>query len=130
MISAKNLHQIYINQEKSLTPYPTFGHLLNGAYISLALSPRQQGTRDICWSTRTTSPSGLKLSLWQTSRTWMPRNLFRKILSYSSRSLVPSSQTMAFNLTANLSGDTIVILELRTCIPIQLIPKEMDKPRL
>ena len=40
MINAKNLHQIYINQEESLTPYPALGHLLNGAWISLALFPK------------------------------------------------------------------------------------------
>ena len=60
----------------------------------------------------------------------MPRNLFGKTLSYDSRSLIPSSQTMTFNSTANLSGDTVVILELQTGIPLQLIPKEMDRPRL
>ena len=31
VISAKDLHQIYISQEKSLIPYPALGHLLNGA---------------------------------------------------------------------------------------------------
>ena len=60
----------------------------------------------------------------------MPRNLFRKTLSHDSRSLIPSSQIMAFNLTANLSGNTVVILELQTGISLQLIPKEMDRPRL
>jgi len=60
----------------------------------------------------------------------MPRNLFGKILSHDSRSLIPSSQTMTFNSIPNLSGDTIVILELQIGIPLQLIPKEMDTPRL
>ena len=60
----------------------------------------------------------------------MPRNLFGKIFSHDSGSLVPSSQTMAFSLTENLSGDTVVIIELQTGIPLQLIPKEMDKLRL
>ena len=31
VINAKDLHQIYINWEESLTPYPALGHLLNGA---------------------------------------------------------------------------------------------------
>ena len=29
VISAKDLHQIYISQEESLTCYPALGHLLN-----------------------------------------------------------------------------------------------------
>ena len=60
----------------------------------------------------------------------MPRNLFGKTLSHDSGSFVSSSQTLAINLIANLSGDTVVILELQIGIPLQLIPKEMDKPRL
>ena len=60
----------------------------------------------------------------------MLRNLFGKILSHDLGSLIPSSQIMAFNSIANLSGDTVVILELQTCIPLQLIPKEMDKLRM
>ena len=40
MINAKDLHQIYINQEDSLIPYLAFGHLLNEAWILLALSLR------------------------------------------------------------------------------------------
>ena len=31
VINAKDLHQIYINQEESLTLYLALGHLLNGA---------------------------------------------------------------------------------------------------
>ena len=31
VINAKDLHQIYINQEESLTPYPAIDHLLNEA---------------------------------------------------------------------------------------------------
>ena len=42
----------------------------------------------------------------------------------------PSSQTMAFNLIANLSEDTVVTWELRIDILPQLIPKGMDKLRL
>ena len=60
----------------------------------------------------------------------MPRNLFGKTLSHDSGSLVPSSQTMAFNSIANLSGDTVVILELQTGIPFRLIPKKLDRPKL
>ena len=57
----------------------------------------------------------------------MPRNLFGKTLSHDSGSLISE---MAFNSTVNLSVDTVMILELQTGIPLQLIPKEMDKPRL
>ena len=57
----------------------------------------------------------------------MPRNSFEKILSHGSRSLVPSSWKMAFNLTVNLLGDTVVTWELRIDILTQLIPKGMDK---
>ena len=44
---------------------------------------------------------------------WILRNLFGNTLSHSSGSLVPSSRTMAFNLIANLSKDTVVTWELR-----------------
>ena len=108
VINAKNLHQTCTNQEESLIPYPTLGHLLNGPSTFLALSLRQQGTRGICWSTRTTSLNELKLSPWQISGMWMPRNLFGKILSHGSGSFVPSSQTMAFSLIVNLSRDIVV----------------------
>ena len=30
VINVKDLHQTYINQEESLTPYLAFGHLLSG----------------------------------------------------------------------------------------------------
>ena len=60
----------------------------------------------------------------------MPRNLFGKTLSHDSGSLVPLSQTMAFSLIANLSGDTILTWKLRTDTPPKLIPKEMGKLRL
>ena len=40
VINVKDLHQTYTNQEESLTPFPALGHLLNGAYILLAISPR------------------------------------------------------------------------------------------
>ena len=43
----------------------------------------------------------------------MLRNLFGNTLSHSSGSLVPSFRTMAFNLIANLSKDTVVTWELR-----------------
>ena len=60
----------------------------------------------------------------------MQRSLFGKILSHGSGSFVPSSQTMAFRLIANLSEDIVVILGLQTGTAPQLIPKEMDKSRL
>ena len=41
------------------------------------------------------------------------KKFFGKTLSHGSGSLVPSSRTMAFNLIANLSRDTIVTWELR-----------------
>ena len=36
-INAKGSHQTYTNQEESLIPYPTLGHLPSGAWILLAL---------------------------------------------------------------------------------------------
>ena len=53
VINAKDLHQTYTNQEESLIPYPTLGHLPSGAWILSAFSLKQQGTKDICWSART-----------------------------------------------------------------------------
>ena len=46
-INAKGSHQTYTNQEESLIPYPTLGHLPSGAWILSALSPKRQGTKDI-----------------------------------------------------------------------------------
>ena len=45
--SAKDLPQIFINLEGSLILCLALGLLLNGAWISLDLSLRQQGIRDI-----------------------------------------------------------------------------------
>ena len=47
-INVKNSHQMYTNQEESLISYPAHGHLPSGAWILLALSPKQPGTKDIC----------------------------------------------------------------------------------
>ena len=130
MINARDMHQTSTNRDGFLTPCPALGHLLNRAWTLLALSPRQWGTRDICWLAQITSLNGLKLSPWKMSRTWMLRNSFGKTLSHGSGSLVSPSRTMAFSLTANLSGDTVVTWKLRIGILPQLIPKGMDKSRL
>ena len=74
--------------------------------------------------------SGLKLSSWRISEMQMPRSMFGKTLSPSLGSFVPSSRTMAFNLIANLSEDTVVIWELRIDILPQLMPKGMGKSSL
>ena len=101
---APNIHQL----GGVFNPLSSPGHLPNGAETLLALFPRQWGIRDICWSARITSLNRLKLSPWQISGTWMPRNSFRKTLSHGSDSLVLSSRTMAFSLITNLSRDTVV----------------------
>ena len=41
VINAKDSHQTYTNQKESLIPYLALGHLPNGAWILLALSPKQ-----------------------------------------------------------------------------------------
>ena len=66
----------------------------------------------------------------KTSRTWMPRSLFGKILSLDSGSPIPSSQTTAFSLTARPLGDIVVTRVLRIDIPPWLTHKGMDRPRL
>ena len=129
-INIKDLHQTYTNQEKSLIPYPALGHLHSGAWISLALSPKQQVTSDICWLAQTISSNGLKPSPWQTSEMWTPRNLSGKTLSPGSGSLIPSSRTMDFNLITKASRDTAMIWELRIGFLPLLTPKEMVKLRL
>ena len=48
-IFAPNIHQL----GGVFNPLPALGHLPSGAWILLALSLKQQGTKDICWSTRT-----------------------------------------------------------------------------
>ena len=108
-INAKNSHQMYTNQEESSNPYPALGHLPSGAWILSALSPKQQGIKDIYWSAQTISPNGLKLDLWRISKTLTPKSLFGKISSPDSGSLIPSFRTMGFSLIANPSGDTVVI---------------------
>ena len=112
-INVKDSHQTYANQEESLILYPALGHLHSEAWILLALSPKQQVTRDICWSAQTISPNGLKPSPWRALEMWTPKNLFGKILSLGSRSLILSFQKMDFNLIAKPSWDTAVIWELR-----------------
>ena len=74
--------------------------------------------------------NGLKPSPWRILEMWTPRSFSGKTLSPDSRSFAPSSRIMAFNLIANLSGDTAMIWELRINILPQLIPKRMDKPTL
>ena len=101
-----------LNPLSSLWPFAQWG------LDTVGLFPKAAGKNDICWSARATSPSGLKLNFWQISGMWIPRNLFGKILSHDSGSVIPSYQTMAFNSTANLLGDTIVILELQIGIPL------------
>ena len=59
-----------------------------------------------------------------------PKSLSGKILSPSSRSLVPSSRTMDFSLIANPSRDTTVIWELQIGTLPQLTSRGMVKPRL
>ena len=112
-INVKDSHQTYTNQAESLIPYPGLGHLHSGVWILLALFPKQQVTKDICWSTQAISPNGLKSSPWRTSERWMPRNLSGKTLSPGLRSLILSFQKMDFNLIAKPSWDTAVIWELR-----------------
>ena len=130
MINVKDSHQTYTNQEESLIPYPALSRLHSGVWILLALSPKQQVTIDICWSTQTISPNGLKSSPWRTSERWMPRNLSGKTLSPGLRSLIPSSRTMDFNLIAKPLGDIIVIWKLRIGILPLLTPRGKVKPRL
>ena len=60
--SAKDLPQTFISQEESLILCPALSPLLNGAWILLDLSQRQQGIRGGCWLAQITSSSGLKLN--------------------------------------------------------------------
>ena len=115
---------------KSLIPYLVLDLLHSGVWILLVPFPKQQVTRNICQSARTISPSGLKLNLWRTSEMWKLRNLSGKTLSSNSGYLTPSSQTMAFSLTANPLDYIVVNWELQIDILPQLILKEMDKSRL
>ena len=89
VINARDMYQTSTNREGSLILCPALDHLLNRVWTLLALSLRQWGIRDICWSERITSLNGLKLSPWKISRMWMPRNSFGKILSHSSGPLYP-----------------------------------------
>ena len=130
MTNAKDLAQTFINQGASSILCPTLGLLLNGAWILYDISLRQQGIRDGCWSVRITSPSGLKLNHRQILGTWMPRDLFRKILSPGLGSLIPSSQIMVFNLIEKPSRGTVVTCALRIGISPRLIHKGMDRLRL
>ena len=130
MTSAKDLPQTFINQEESLILCPALNPLFNGPWILLDLSLKQQGIKCGCWSAQITSLSGLKLNHWQISGTWMPRDLFGKILSLGLGSLTPSSLIMVFSLIAKPLGGIVVTWELRIGIPLQLTHKGMDRPRL
>ena len=123
-------HSIYTNRGESLIPYLVLSLLYSGVQILSVPFPKQQVTRNICWSAQTISPSGLKLNLWRTSEMWTLRNLFGKMLSLDLGSLTPSSWTMAFSLTTNPLGYIVVNWELRTYILPQSILKETDKPKL
>ena len=94
---APNIHQPggVLNPLSSPWPFAQWGLDIVGPF------PKQQVTRNICWSAQTISLSGLKLNLWRTSEMWTLRNLSGKTLSLDLGSLAPSSRTMAFNLTAN-----------------------------
>ena len=61
---------------------------------------------------------------------WTPRNLSEKTLSPNLGSLVPSSQTMDFNLITKHLGDIAVIWELQIGILPLLTPRGMVKLRL
>ena len=130
MINTKDSHPIYTNRGESLIPYLVLGLLHSEIWILLVLFPKQQVTRNICWSAQTISPSEVKLNLWRTSEMWTLRNLSGKTLSLDLGSFTPSSRTMAFNLTSNRLDYIVVNWELRTDILPQPILKETDKPRL
>ena len=123
---APNIHQPggVLNPLSSPWPFAQWGLDIVGPF------PKQQVTRNICWSAQTISLSGLKLNLWRTSEMWTLRNLFGKMLSLDLGSLTPSSWTMAFSLTTNPLGYIVVNWELRTYILPQSILKETDKPKL
>ena len=123
---APNIHQPggVLNPLSSPWPFAQWGLDIVGPF------PKQQVTRNICWSAQTISPSGLKLNFWQTSEIWTLRNLSGKTLSPDSGSLTPSSRTMAISFTANPLDYIVVNWELRTNILPQPILKETDKPRL
>ena len=58
------------------------------------------------------------------------RNSFGEILLHDSRSLKPSFQTMEFNLIAKPSEDIVANWGSLIGTQLQLILREMDKPRL
>ena len=58
------------------------------------------------------------------------RDLFGKMLSPGLGFLIPSSRTMAFNLTVKPSRGTVVTWALRIGILPRLIHRGMDRPRL
>ena len=82
---APNIHQPggVLNPLSSPWPFAQWGLDIVGPF------PKQQVTRNICWSAQTISLSGLKLNLWRTSEMWTLRNLFEKTLSPNSGSLTP-----------------------------------------
>ena len=123
---APNIHQ----PGGVLNPLLALGPLHSRAWILLAISSKQQVTRDICYSAQIISPNGLKSSPWRTLEMWTPRNLSEKTLSPNLGSLVPSSQTMDFNLITKHLGDIAVIWELQIGILPLLTPRGMVKLRL
>ena len=130
VINAKGLPQTSTNREGSSILSPVLGRLLSGACILYVISLKQQEIGGTYWLAQTISLNGSKPNPWLTSGMWMLRSLSRRTSLLDLGSLIPSSQTLAFNSTANLSGDTVVILELQTSIPLNFIPREMDRSRL
>ena len=105
MTNVKDLPQTFTNLEGSLILCPVLGLSLNGVWTLYGLSLRQQKIKDIYWSTRIISPNGFKRNHWQISETWMPRNLFGRILSLDLKSLIHLSRTMDFSSTVKPFGD-------------------------
>ena len=106
------------------------GLLLNGVWTLWDPSPKQQETGDGFWSTLITLPSELKLSHWQALGTWMPKGFYGRTSSLGLIFLIPSSKTTDFSLIARLLEGTIVNWVSQIGIPLSLIPRGMNKPRL
>ena len=130
MTNAKGLPRVSISQEGFSTLCPAHGHSPSGAQILQAPSPRQQEKRDICWSTRITSPNRSKLSHQLISETQILKDSSGETLIHDLGSLEPLSRTTGSNSIAGLSEDTAANQGSQTGTRPQLIFRETDKPKL
>ena len=119
-----------ISQEGSSTLCLVHGPSPSGGLDIVGPFSKAIEIRDICWSAQITTPNGSKLNHWPTSEMRMLRNSSGETLLHKSGSLKPSFQTMDSNLTTKPSKDIVANWGSQTGAQLQLILREISRPKL